>query len=154
MKLFQVNDLNLPLKHNQLVVAKFISQIREDDCHWCKYLLAAEKNEFRREILTLKVHTALSPNEYNIILHFQDTSDPRLINLLMLADFLATCAIGDNEVIDSICRTIYGEEELIDIISNGGIALYRKRPFMKLLVWVYMTHIPAKKRSSFYRNNE
>ena len=75
------------------------------------------------------------------------------MNLLMIADFLATCAIGDNEVIDSICRTIYGEEELISIVSDPKIAIYRKRPFMKLLVWVYMTHIHAKKRSCFYMNN-
>ena len=51
----QVKDLNLPLKHNQLVVAKFISQIREDDCYWCKGLLAAENNEHRNEILKLEV---------------------------------------------------------------------------------------------------
>ena len=55
----QVKDLNLPLKHNQLVVANFISQIREDDCYWCKELLAAENNERRKEILKMKVKRIL-----------------------------------------------------------------------------------------------
>ncbi len=73
----------------------------------------------------------------------------------MIADLLATCAIGDNEVIDSICCTIYGEKELIDIISNKEISIYRKRPFMKLLVWVHMTvqGTEAEEKYSFYRNN-
>ena len=51
----QVKDLNLPLKHNQLLVARFISQIREDDCYWSKELLSAEKKEGRQEILKLEV---------------------------------------------------------------------------------------------------
>ncbi len=51
----QVKDLNLPLKHNQLTVAKFIGQIREEDCYWCKDLLAAENNEGRQEVLKLEV---------------------------------------------------------------------------------------------------
>ena len=74
----------------------------------------------------------------------------------MIADLLATCAIGDNEIIDSICCTIYGEEELIDIISSKDISIYRKRPFMKLLVWVHMTvqGSGAKEKASFYRNNK
>jgi hypothetical protein len=49
--------LNLPLKHNQLVVAQFISLIRVDDCYWCKDLLAAENNESRQKILKLEVNT-------------------------------------------------------------------------------------------------
>ena len=56
----QVNDFNLPLKYNQLVVAKFISQIREDDCYWCKYLLAAENNEIRHNILTSEVYNIIA----------------------------------------------------------------------------------------------
>lgn len=79
----------------------------------------------------------------------------RLINLLMIADLLATCAIGDNELIDSICCTIYGEKELINIISGSDISLYRKRPFMKLLVWVHMTvqGSDAEEKCSYYREN-
>ena len=50
-----MKDLDLPLKHNQLVVAKFISQVRVDDCYWCKDLLAAENNEGRHKILKLEV---------------------------------------------------------------------------------------------------
>ena len=57
----------------------------------------------------------------------------------MISDLLATCAYGDNAGIDAICCTIYTEEELIEIISSDKISIYRKRPFMKLLVWVYLT---------------
>ena len=74
----------------------------------------------------------------------------------MIADLLATCAIGDNEVIDSICCTIYGEKELIDIISSEDISIYRKRPFMKLLVWVHMTvqGNDAEEKCSFYSKSK
>ena len=73
----------------------------------------------------------------------------------MITDLLATCAYGDNAGIDAICCTIYTEEELIEIISSEDISLYRKRPFMKLLVWVYMdVHgDKAVERSQFYRTN-
>lgn len=73
----------------------------------------------------------------------------------MVADLLATCAIGDNEVIDSICCTMYGEKELISIISSEQIELYRKRPFMKLLVWVHMTVQggDAEDKCGFYMRN-
>lgn len=86
----------------------------------------------------------------------QDDSDPRLINLLMIADLLATCAIGDNEVINSICCTIYGEKELIEIIADKKICLYRKRPFMKLLVGVYMTVLgtDAEEKCTFFKTNK
>ncbi len=73
----------------------------------------------------------------------------------MITDLLATCAYGDNAGIDAICCTIYTEEELIDIINNEHIGIYRKRPFMKLLVWVYM-NVHGKKaaeKSYYYRRN-
>lgn len=52
----QVRELNLPLKHNQLVVVRFISQIRDDDRFWCKDLLAEGMTKRRWEILTTKVY--------------------------------------------------------------------------------------------------
>ena len=73
----------------------------------------------------------------------------------MITDLLATCAYGDNAGIDAICCTIYTEEELIEIISSEDISIYRKCPFMKLLVWVYMNvhGDKAEERSQFYRRN-
>lgn len=56
----------------------------------------------------------------------------------MITDLLAACAYGENASAESVCCTIFGEEELIDIISNDEIALYRKRPFIKFLIAVYM----------------
>jgi len=74
----------------------------------------------------------------------------------MLTDLLAACAYGDSDVVDAICCTIYSEEELMEIISSDAISIYRKRPFMKLLVWVYMNvhGDKAEKRSYYYRKNE
>ncbi len=74
----------------------------------------------------------------------------------MITDLLATCAYGDNAGIDAICCTIYTEEELIEIISSEDISIYRKRPFMKLLVWVYMNvhGDKAEERSGSYRKNK
>ena len=74
----------------------------------------------------------------------------------MITDLLASCAYGDNTGVDSVCCTIYSEEELVEIISSKEISLYRKRPFMKLLVWVYMNvhGDKADERSYFYKSNE
>ncbi len=74
----------------------------------------------------------------------------------MITDLLATCAYGDNPGIDAICCTIYTEEELIEIISSETISIYRKLPFMKLLVYVYMdVHgDKAEEKSNFYRRNK
>ena len=74
----------------------------------------------------------------------------------MITDLLATCAYGDNTGVDSVCCTIYSEEELVEIISSSEISLYRKRPFMKLLVWVYMNvhGDKADERSYYYRRNK
>ena len=91
----------------------------------------------------------------NAICHLQSVSDPRVANLLMITDLLATCAFGENTGVDSVCCTIYSESELIDIISSDEIPIYRKRPFMKLLVWVYMNvrGNKAEEQSYFYRKN-
>ena len=56
----------------------------------------------------------------------------------MMTDLLASCAEGENSGTESICRTVYSQEELTQIISHEGIALYRKRPFTRFLVWVYI----------------
>ena len=74
----------------------------------------------------------------------------------MLTDLLATCAYGESAGVDAICCTIYSEDELIDIISSQEISLYRKRPFMKLLVWVYMNvhGDKAEERSYYYVRNK
>ena len=50
-----MRELNVPLKHNQLVVVRFISLIRDDDRFWCRDLLAEGMIERRWEILTTKV---------------------------------------------------------------------------------------------------
>ena len=56
----------------------------------------------------------------------------------MITDLLATCAYGKNKGVESTCCTIYSEEELFEIITSQDIPIYRKRPFMRFLVWVYL----------------
>ena len=72
----------------------------------------------------------------------------------MVTDLLASCAQGENSGVDSICCTILSESELIDIITSSEISIYRKRPFMKFLVWVYMNSVGVKQKSKFYRTNK
>ena len=69
----------------------------------------------------------------------------------MITDLLAACAFGESAGVDAICCTIYSEEELIDIISSDSISIYCKRPFMKLLVWVYMNVHGDKAEERSYR---
>ena len=73
----------------------------------------------------------------------------------MITDLLATCAYGGNNAVESLCCTIYSEEELIEIISSKQISLYRKRPFLKLLVWVFMKvcgRLSDERLKSYLRN--
>ena len=56
----------------------------------------------------------------------------------MMTDLLASCAEGENSGTESVCRTVYSLEELVEILSHDSIPLYRKRPFTRFLVWVYM----------------
>lgn len=43
------------MKHNQLLVVRYISVIRDDERYWCSDLLAEGKGWQRRDILTTKV---------------------------------------------------------------------------------------------------
>lgn len=56
----------------------------------------------------------------------------------MMTDLLASCAVGKNSGTESICCTVYSLNELLNILSHDSIQLYRKRPFARFLVWVYM----------------
>ena len=73
----------------------------------------------------------------------------------MVTDLLATCARGNTRGIDTICCTIFSEDELIEIISSNEINIYRKRPFMKFLVSVYMDAHGDRvvKKSEYYEKN-
>ena len=74
----------------------------------------------------------------------------------MITDLLATCAFGEKSGANSICCTIFSEEELISIISNKDIKLYRKRPFLKFLAHVYMNvdEEAFEERAKLYRSNK
>lgn len=56
----------------------------------------------------------------------------------MIADLLAACALGDNTGVESICYTVFTVDELLQIIYHEDISIYRKIPFMKFLVSVYV----------------
>ena len=75
---------------------------------------------------------------FQVFTYIQDDSDPQLSCLLVITDLLATCAFGKSAGADSICFTIYSEDEIFEIISSKDISLYRKRPFMKFFVCVHM----------------
>ena len=51
----QVSELDLPLKHTQLVVMRYISVIRDDGRYWCRDLLAETRSKRRWQILTTEV---------------------------------------------------------------------------------------------------
>ena len=50
----QVRELDMPLHHNQLLVVKFITLIREDDHCWCNDLLTEGMRRRRLELLSSK----------------------------------------------------------------------------------------------------
>ena len=74
------------------------------------------------------------------LLHCTQTSDDNkdLLLLLMVTDVLATCTVGENTATESICWTVFTVEELLRILNSSQIPFYRKRPFARFLVWVYM----------------
>ncbi len=46
--------------------------------------------------------------------------------------------MGENTTTESICCTVYTIDEVLSIIIDPNIKLYRKRPFIRFLTWVYM----------------
>ena len=87
----------------------------------------------------------------------QETDESKSLQLLlMMTDLLASCAEGENSGTESVCRTVYSLEELIDILSHADIPFCRKRPFMRFLVWVYMNpeREKATEKSSNITQNE
>ena len=56
----------------------------------------------------------------------------------MVTDLLASCVVGRNSGTESVCCTVYSMNELVDILGNDCVPFYRKRPFMRFLLWVYM----------------
>ena len=70
----------------------------------------------------------------------------------MITDLLATCAFGENAGAESVCCTVFTLEELLKIIGNEDINIYRKLPFMRFLIMVYMEE-KGKKKSQLMRIN-
>ncbi len=84
----------------------------------------------------------------------EDLDEAQLLsrkNLLMIADLVATCALGENSGAESICCTVFSMDELIRIVSHDNISIYCKRPFMKFLVSVYLED-EGKKKAQLLRN--
>ena len=84
------------------------------------------------------------------ILFFQThNSNEQLQLLLMITDLLASCAVGENASTESVCCTVYTLDEVLQVIVNPNIKLYRKRPFFRFLTWVYVNveHIDATEKA-------
>ena len=132
---------------------KHFSRMREDRRYFCRELLAEGKEDERLELLTSVCFLLCS--QY-LVLYLSDEQMPdesvRLQLLLMMTDLLASCAEGENSGTESVCRTVYSLEELLEILSHDGIPLYRKRPFTRFLVWVYMNPAGREKTTENARN--
>ena len=56
----------------------------------------------------------------------------------MLTDLLAGCAYGGIPAVLAHCKTVYSANELLRIIADRRINLYRRRPLIKFFVYVFM----------------
>ena len=56
----------------------------------------------------------------------------------MVTDLLASCAEGDNANTESVCCTVFMMEEVLHVVTDPQIKLYRKRPFVRFLVSAYL----------------
>ncbi len=66
--------------------------------------------------------------------------DSDLQLLLAITDLLASCSEGEEvESIESVCQSIYSSQELLRILSMPFLPPNRKRPFLRFLVWVYLS---------------
>ncbi|XP_077862152.1 inositol 1,4,5-trisphosphate-gated calcium channel ITPR1-like [Saccoglossus kowalevskii] len=113
--LVKVEELNLPIKRNQIYVMKFFMQYRSDVAS-----IIDTTQEEREKVLRA------------------DERSPDLIFMSALVDLLATCAEGENRFIESICQTIFSLDELLSILSNPNISNKIKKPFARFTLWVYM----------------
>ena len=59
--------------------------------------------------------------------------------MLLVTDLLASCAEGSNGNSESVCCTVFVIEEVLQVIVNPDVKLYRKIPYARFLVWAYLT---------------
>ena len=135
---------------------KHFSRMREDSRYFCRKLLAEGKKDERLELLISVCfllcfqYLVFNASKYQNVQELDDSK--RLQLLLMMTDLLASCAEGENSGTESVCRTVYSLDELVEILSHDGISLYRKRPFTRFLVWVYMNPAGREKATENARN--
>ena len=135
---------------------KHFSRMREDSRYFCRELLAEGKKKERLELLTSVCflvcfqYLVLNSSKYQNMQEPDEST--RLQLLLMMTDLLASCAEGENSGTESVCRTVYSLEELVEILSRDSIPLYRKRPFTRFLVWVYMNPAGREKTTENVKN--
>jgi hypothetical protein len=135
---------------------KYFSRMREDSHYFCRELLTDRKKNERLELLTsvcfLICFQCLVLLNSSYCLNAQEPDEStRLQLLLMMTDLLASCAEGENSGTESVCHTVHSLEELVEVLSHDSIPLYRKRPFTRFLVWVYIN--PAGREATKYARN-
>ncbi|XP_074650375.1 inositol 1,4,5-trisphosphate-gated calcium channel ITPR3-like [Tubulanus polymorphus] len=113
--LVKVEDLDLPLKRNQMYVMKHIMH----NYHRVAYVID-QPTETREQILT---------NEYGAA---------HLRYMVSLVDLLATCAEGENRFIESLCQKFIRIEDLFWVLNHQAVDNNLKSPFLRYMLWVYM----------------
>ncbi|XP_064638087.1 inositol 1,4,5-trisphosphate receptor type 2-like isoform X2 [Lineus longissimus] len=113
--LVKVEDLDLPLKRNQMYVIKYIMH----NYHQVAYVID-QPREMKEKILC---------NEYGAA---------HLRYMVCLVDLLATCAEGENRFIESLCQKFIKIDDLFWVLNHPNIDNNLKSPFLKYLLWAYM----------------
>ena len=117
---------NTPFQRNQLLIVKAMMARRERIVNVAFVDEGTDAGLNRQRLDLLRTQP-------------QDDASHALLDYhLRLVMLLATCAEGRAEYIQSMCQTIFTEDELLDVLGAGPVGTARKACYLKYLVFTYL----------------
>jgi hypothetical protein len=132
----RLNELNVPLKRNQSLIVQMVMTYRKQivDVALIDELCDPELIKKRSELLR-------SPEVSELLLQLDSFSmtcntllvqESKLLKYhIALVELLASCAEGENRYIESMCQTIFGLDELMQVLGDTKIPHIRKTPYIR-----------------------
>ena len=93
----------------------------------------------RKKKLLTGVHIDTDHNaERRVLLQQAVDGDPKLIYHLEMVGLLASACEGENQQIESTCRSIFDLHAVLETITDPKIHENRKAPYFRFLLWAYL----------------
>jgi hypothetical protein len=149
----KLEDLNIPLQRNQNIIMKAITLHRSVvvDAALIDDRSDPVINDQRMSMLRgANVATPRTQRKRSVTLTKEDMQRPAVTAVtpkqgaslrryhLNLVELLAACAEGENQLIESMCQTIFSVDELLEVMIDKEILPNYKTAYIKFFLWVYL----------------